>query len=425
MSGFGAELKIGDEVLNAILLIRTMKKPKTSPEPKRGRSVIFGAAALLAMASLYILQIAWPGRLTPTELATVRLNSHFSTILQNPLNVVYKLLDFAWLQLPLRETVAARLASICFALIAAAAFYLLAKRWHGHVSAAYATVLFAASTWLLHVGRLGDGQIMLVLTPLALVFLASWLNTTEHHNRAILLFGLIAGLSLFTPGGVWFVAAVTALLSKVLLQHFKQAKKINGMLGLALFGLSLAFLSYTFVKNTGLVRPWLGLPAEFASPLTMLKQWAGSLTYLVGRGPDMDGSWLAHTPVLDVATTALLAFGVFLYRKHLQNLRTRLLLAFFVIGGLLTALNGAVALGFVIGMAYLVAATGLAYFQHRWFKTFPLNPLARGLAATLMVVLVACIVTFHTQRYFVAWQRSPATQEIFKQSSTARSDLIQ
>jgi hypothetical protein len=184
-------------------------------------------------------------------------------------------------------------------------------------------------------------------------------------------------------------------------------------------------LAFSLIRNTELIRPWLGIPTDLASPLTMLKQWAGSLTYVVARGPDLAGSWLAHTPVLDVASTALLLFGVFLYRKHFKNLRTQLLFVFFIIGSVLVALNGAVALGFIIATAYLVVATGLAYFQHQWFKTFPLNPIARGLAGTLMVLLIACIVIFHTQRYFVAWQRSPATQATFQESSKSRSDLIQ
>ncbi len=402
-----------------------MKKPKSTPDSTHGRSVIFGIVALLAMTGMYLLQLAWPGKLSPSELAAADTNSHISNILHNPLNGLYKLLDFIWLKLPMHHTVTARLASICLALVAAVVFYLLAKRWHGRVSAAYAVVLFATSTWLLHVGRLGDGQIMLVLTPLALLYLASWLNTTEHHNRAILLFTGVAGVSLFTPGGIWFVAAVTILLAKVLSSHFKQAKAGATTASIAILAICLTAIAYPLVQHTGLIRPWLGAPNDFASPLTMLKQWAGSLSYLVARGPDLSGNWLAHTPVLDVASTALLAFGIFLYRKHLKNLRTQLLLVFFVIASILVALNGAVALGFIIGTAYLVVTTGLAYFQHQWFKTFPLNPIARGLAGALMVLLIATIVIFHTQRYFVAWQRSPATQAIFQESSASRSDLIQ
>jgi hypothetical protein len=402
-----------------------MKKPKTTPDSNRGRSVIFGALALLAALGMYLLQLAWPGRLNPAELAIAESNSHLTNILHNPLNGLCKILDFAWLQLPLHDTVTARMAAVSLTLITIVVFYLLTKRWHGRVSAAYAVVLFAASTWLLHVGRLGDGQIMLVLTPLALLYVASWLNTTEHHNRAVLLFASVAGLALFTPGGVWFVAAAAILLGKVLGGHFKNAKAGTITAAIAIFVIFLAVLAFSLIRDTGLIRPWLGIPSDFAAPITMLKQWAGSLTYVVARGPDLAGSWLAHTPVLDVASTALLLFGVYLYRKHLRNLRTQLLLTFFVIGSILIALNGAIALSFIVGIIYLVATTGLAYFQHQWFKTFPLNPIARGLAGTLMVLLIACIVVFHTQRYFVAWQRSPATQATFQESSKLRSDLIQ
>jgi hypothetical protein len=310
-------------------------------------------------------------------------------------------------------------------LATAAVFYFIAKRWHGRLTAVYAVLIFAASSWLLQSGRVGSGEIMLVLMPLVLLLVASWLNTTEQHGRALVLFALVAALALFTPGMLWLLAAAVVLLGKTIRKHIQAADLNSKLIAGGLLVASLGGLIYTFLQDHGLVRAWLGLPATFDTPLVMLKQWVGSITYLTVRGPEMSGTWLAHTPVLDVATTGLLLFGVFLYRKHLQSLRTQLLIAFFAIGSILIALNGGIAIGYVIGIAYLVAATGLAYFQHKWFKTFPLNPLARGLATGLIVLLAVSIVVFHTQRYFVAWQRSPATQVIFQESSTRRSDLVQ
>lgn len=402
-----------------------MKKATSFLDIKRWRPIILGAAALLVMSGLYVLQIAWPGRLTPAEVATAAANSSLSSILHNPLNLLYKIVDFAWLQTPLTQTVSARLASVSLALITAVVFYFLAKRWHGRTSATYAVIVFATSTWLLHSGREGGGQIMLLLVPLSLLLLASWLNTTKQHSKALLLFALVSSLALFTPGALWLVIAVGVLLGSILGDHVKHASIGSKLSAASIFLVTAIGLIYTFVQNAALIRSWLGVPASFDPLLTMLKQWIGSLTYLVARGPDMSGAWLAHTPVLDVATTVLLLFGIFLYRKHLGSLRTQLLIVFFLIGSILVALNGSIALGYLVGIAYLVVATGLAYFQHRWFKTFPLNPLARGLAFTLVILLVASIVTFHTQRYFVAWQRSPATQKIFQESSVLRSDLIQ
>jgi len=398
---------------------------KVSLDFNRWRSALIGGIALLVMTGLYLLQIAWPGKLTSAEAATAAANSRLSAVIQDPLNWPYKLLDFAWLQTPLRHTVSARLAAVCLVLLTAVVFYFLAKRWHGRVTAAYTVLIFATSTWLLQSGRSGVGQIMLVLVPLVLLLVASWLNTTDNHNRALVLFALASSLALLTPGAVWLLVVAIVLLGKVVTDHIKGASAATKIVAGGIVAATAGILAYACIQDPGLIRTWLGLPAVFDTPLTMLKQWLGSIAYLTVRGPDMSGGWLAHTPVLDVATTGLLVFGVFLYRKHLQSLRTRLLLAFFLVGSILVALNGSVALGYVIGIAYLVAATGLAYFQHKWFKIFPLNPIARGLATALIVLLVTAVVTFHTQRYFVAWQRSPATQYIFRAPSTKHSDLIQ
>jgi hypothetical protein len=258
---------------------------------------------------------------------------------------------------------------------------------------------------------------------LVLLLLASWLNTTGRHNYAVLSFAAVSGVALYTPGGVWFVLLVVVLLAGVLGEHFKQAHAAITSAAAALFLLLAGALGFALWRDTSLLRPWLGIPATFASPLVMLKQWLGSVSYLAVRGPTLGGNWLAHTPVLDIATTALVIFGAYLYRKHLRHVRTRLLLAFFILGSLLVALNGAIVLGFVVSAVYLVSATGVAYFQHHWFKVFPHNPVARTVAIGLMVALTLAIVSYHTQRYFVAWQRSPATQAIFQ--GAARPDLLQ
>lgn len=409
----------------SIIAAKTMKNPPLSLKPKRWRIVAVAGIAVAAIAGLYVLQLGWPGKLTPTETAIANTNRQPANIAHNPLNAPYKLLDYAWLHLPLHQTAAARMAAVCLALAAIAVFYMLASRWHSRSSAIYATILFAASTWLLHVGRLGDSEIMFVLTPLALLLLASWLNTTEHHNWAVLLCGLVGSLALLTPGGVWFVIALIVLLVGAVASHYRRARAGAILGSVATLVLFVAWLAFSFWQHSALIRPWLGVPGTFAGPLTMLRHWLGSLVYLALRGPDLSGAWLAHTPVLDAATSVLLLFGIVLYRKHLRNVRTQLLLTFFAIGSLLVALNGAVALGFLVGVVYLIVATGLAFFQHQWFKVFPRNPVARGLAAALMVILLVSIVVFHTQRYFIAWQRSPATPQIFTTSSVARSDLIQ
>ena len=401
-----------------------MKKPSFSLDLRRWQTAILSGVALLAMAGLYIVRLGWPGKLSSSEQAIASGNASLSNIVHNPLNGLYKLVDYVWLRLPGHHIVFARMASVCFTLGTATLFYLIAKRWHGRLSAAYGVLIFAVSTWLLHAGRLGDGQIMFVLTPLALLFLASWLNTTACHDRAIWLYGVVTALALFTPGAVWFALALPALLGKVLVGHLKQARTLSVIIGSLFLGLSLAILVFTFWRNASLIMPWLGVPHNLAAPLTLLAQWAGSLGYLFVRGPSLHGQWLAHTPVLDIATTALILLGAFLYVRHFNNLRTRLLLVFFLLGSLLVALNGAIALGFILGTMYLVAATGLAYFQHLWFQKFPKNPIARNLAASLMVVLALAIGFYHTQRYFIAWRHSPVTQATFT-DSTPRSDLIQ
>lgn len=403
-----------------------MKKQKRFRILRAWSAPLQGLAALAALAGLYLVQLGWPGKLTAGESAAAIANDSLSTLLHNPLNGLYKLVDFLWLQLPVHQTASARLASVTFALLGIVLFYVLAKRWHGALTALFAAILFAASSWMLHVGRLGDGQIMFVVWPIALLLLASWINTTKWHSAAILAFGITAGLACFTPGMLWLVIAMTVCLFGVLSAHLKKAKIVSIIGSFGAMVLCLLILGYAIWNDHSLLKPWLGIPNDLPNMIAIAKQLGGSISYLVLRGPGTTSSWLAHTPVLDVAATAMLLLGAYLYRQHLVNVRTRLLLAFFVIGCLLVALNGSVALGINIGIVYLVATTGLAFFTHKWFKVFPRNPFPRIIAIVLLSVLGLSVLTYHIERYFIAWQRSPATQEVFRQSAnTSRPDLLQ
>lgn len=358
--------------------------------------------------------------LSPIETATAAANRPFSAIADNPINLPYKLANTILPHAPVGSAAThARAASALLAIGCICLFYTIIRRWYGSVPAIFATLLFAPAGWILQSGRFGGGLIMLSFMVLALLVAYSWLGKDSKPSGWPLVgFGLIAGAALLVPGGLWFVLATTIVVRRQLLIHIKAARWWQTIIATLAIGLAIALVGLTSWRQPQLAWAWLGIPAALPGVVELAKQAAGSLTYLVARGPFIPQVWLAHTPLLDAATTALLIFGSIVYTRRWKTSQTAILSSFALIGAALITLNGAYGLAYLAPVAYVVAATGLIYLIRQWYKIFPRNPFAHSLAALLIVGLLAAIGAYHTQRYFVAWRNSPDTIQAYQATET-------
>jgi hypothetical protein len=376
--------------------------------------ILFGA--LVALGCMYVFRL---GSLTYQHVSTAEFISHASdtslhAILHNPLNAPYKLLDYLFLLFNAHSVACARLSSVAFAIAACALFFIIMLRWHGRRTAILSTTLFGTSGWLLHVGRLADGNSALLLIPLGLILFASWLNTTERHGAALLYMTAASGLALFTPGAIWFLVAAYILIWEAVSEHITESKLWEKTLSIIVLLYFAVILVYVFYHTPHLYKTWLGLPAAWPSPLTALKQWVDTILFLFVRGPSNASMWLAHMPILDIFTAAMFLIGGYFYSAHYKNLRTQVLALFLVIGSALVALSGASAMNFIVPIIYLIAGTGLTYFLRKWLTVFPRNPLARGFGIGLIVIVVVAAALYHIRSYFVAWHHSPNTAQAFR-----------
>ena len=381
-----------------------------------------GSAMVAIIASLYLFNLGGLVTASPSEQLMIDQGNSVSNLFSNPLLLPYKLLAFILLQLPGSDLLHVRLTSVLGTCVSVWLFFIVARRWYGLVTGLWTSVLFAASGWVLQTGRAGTAASLIMLMVIGLINLASWVNNSDDDGRVLVVFAAAAGLSLFVPAGIWFVLASVVLLYKPLLAHRAAASGKQVALAAGIFIVLFALLAVGLVQHTGLLAQWVGLPGELPGLVTLAKQAAFSLIYFVLKGPMLPESWLAHTPLLDVASSVFLLFGILFYARHLGNARTRLLLSFVVIGIVLVALNGAGALHYLVPAVYLVVGGGVAYVMHQWNKVFPRNPIARSVSVGLMVLLLACIVSFHAQRYFIAWRYSPNTVEAYRGQSKPTVD---
>lgn len=389
---------------------------------------LLAVAAIVAVAGLYLYQLGRFIRPSTTELQAFSTNDSLSLIVSNPLNLPYKILDHLLLQLPIGSLATrGRLASVVLALGCAGLFFILARRWHGTFNGVLASILFVTSTWLLQTGRFGASLIALTLMVLALVSIASWTANTTRHDRALLGNAVVGGLALTIPGGVWFVLATALVCRRNLLVHLAAARPLSKLAAGLIPCIVLLLVGFASLQDRSLLLQLAGLPALFPEWSTLAKQAAQALSFGLVRGPFMPEIWLAHTPLLDAGSSALLIFGGIFYWRHRRTTRVTLLAAFGLLSIIMISLHGAPALALIAPVLYLVAATGLAALRHHWDHIFPRNPFARILSTALILALLFTITIFHTQRYFVAWRQSPDTREAYQStdSQLRRSYLVQ
>lgn len=384
----------------------------------RSKIVIIVAVALfLGFLLLYRLG-SLVGGLSLAELhaanSPVGLHGIYHNALYLPLKIVRSVDFFLFAH---HGQALTRLPNVFFGILALISFVWLVKLWLGKRIAVMSGILFACSAWFLHVSRLATFDV-LYLWVLPSLLLGNTL-LQRYPKKAAVYYGniILWGFLLYVPGMVWILAANLFLQRHVAAKGWQHFNRWQQRAGSILLGLLWLPLLATNLIQAHLWRTWIGLPADLAPPLTLLKQFVGVFVHIFVRGPEYPQLWLGKAPVLDIFTLALCIIGILFYARHLEAVRTRRLATFFVIGAILVALGGPVGLSLLIPLAYLFAATGLAYLLKEWLSVFPTNPLARNIGIGLICVAIALSCVYNLRSYFIAWPHARATKTVFRYHS--------
>jgi hypothetical protein len=305
-----------------------------------------------------------------------------------------------------------RLSNVIIGILGCLAFYAVVRSWHGTKIAILAGLLFACSAASLHVARLASNDVM-YLVALPLLFYGYTLPRKYPGSKLPLFFNTIVWLILlYTPGLVWLV---------LISVHNQKLSLAAGIKALpiywkALYGvfvaLPIGLLGYLLYLNNGF-KYWIGLPAQFAEPLLVLKDLVAVPVHLFVRGPEYPELWLGNAPILDIFCAAMCVIGIYFYAKNAKATRSKTMLLYGITGTILIGISGPVSIVLLMPLLYLLVATGITYMRQEWLHVFPLNPIARVLGTGLIVIAVALSCFYNMRSYFVAWPHNDATQTAF------------
>ena len=97
-------------------------------------TILTSAVLLVVFASLYLFRL---GSFVPAgggEIHAIQAANSTYDVLHNPLLLPFKLVAFVFMQLPVSDLLAVRLASVSVAFMSGILFFILACRWYGRLT---------------------------------------------------------------------------------------------------------------------------------------------------------------------------------------------------------------------------------------------------------------------------------------------------
>ena len=304
-----------------------------------------------------------------------------------------------------------RLPSSVFGFIIVACFYALLSLWYRPRVAILGTILFATSSWFLRGSRLGTPEVMSSLS-ITLVLFWAWLQRTRHPRVAFVISCLAVVGLLYIPGMIWFIALAGIWRGKQLLADLAKLPTTIVVVMALVSLLLLAPFFYSVFITPSLVLTVLGFSNDW-SLATISKQLIHIPTYLFVRGPSDALVTTGKAAVLDIFTITMVVLGFYTTAKSWRLDRNKITLALLASGLILCAIGDLRVLTPLLVPIYLLATAGIAFMLEEWLRVFPRNPLARGIATTLLSVAVLLASFYHITNYFIAWPNTPLTKTTF------------
>lgn len=337
---------------------------------------------------------------------------YFSNVLRSPINLPVQLVWYLLETIRSTSLTAVRGVSVGFGFLSILSFYLILEHWYSKRITVLGSILFATSSWLLHISRLANAEILLCF-PLFIVLCALWLIHSKYRKGALFLLLFVGLLSIYVPGLLWFVIIGTVWQARRIWQELSQVEWWFQFIFCISVVLLLFPFAWSMIHAPHMFTLYLGLPEKWAPISQILSTWIHIPIQFFIHGPNDPSRWLDHLPILDLFSTAMAIIGIYASWKRFGLDRTKLLIGFYICGSLLVAFGGNVTITLLVPFVYLLVVSGVAFMLEEWFTIFPRNPLARGLATFLMGFAIAVTAFYQLDHYFVAWPNAPETKAVF------------
>lgn len=359
----------------------------------------------------YELGTLVPSMSIPELAARADANSLYK-IIDNPLFLPHKLIQYVFIRLGQDGAFWMRSASAIVAVFILITFYHILRSWYSQRVALMGSFLLLTSAWFLHFARIGTPFIMFGCSIGLL-----WVGIRVKSSRAPRIRTFLAGIiiimtCLYVPGLAWLIVPFVIWQRKLILKEFSKLPK--SLSALAILGMIVAItpLVYSMVRDPDIIRQWLLIPNKLELGTWWANTWRLPFWFTL-RGPVDAVYWLGRVPLLDSMSLIMFVLGVFVLQHYRLLDRVRAIAAIILLGCILAVFNGFVVLTIALPLFFIVVSAGLALLLQQWFTVFPRNPLARSVGLLMVIFIVGLAGYYNLRHYFIAWPRANETHQVF------------
>lgn len=378
----------------------------------KSRSFWFFCPPVFFLLAVYLWRLAGmtPG-LSQAEVLARDSSSTLGAIINTPVYLPHKILQYALTNIFNSQYLALRLGSVIFGLIFAAAIYSILRVLFGRFIGAIGSLIFAMTPWVVVSARNSSAEVMLLFFSLILASF-SWLVKTKK-SAAWLLLCTLASLSIYIPGAFWLLLISLVFGWRYLKLAIANLKRTSVWAGALIFFILLAPLIYASAKMPSILYDIFLIPAKLAGIVVIVKSFAWALLGLVWRTNVHYQLGIGRLPILSILQIAFGLFGLYALRDRAKR-GSYFLLSIIAAAALLSAINqNLVFMMLALPAIAILVTAGLRYLYVEWMKVFPKNPIPKTLAIS-MILLVLGVYLVYTARYsIIAWPHTADTKNAY------------
>lgn len=305
-----------------------------------------------------------------------------------------------------------RLSSALIATILIISFYRYIRSLFGRIIGLLGSLLLLSLPFFTIFARQATPQIMLYL-PLVLIYLFHELNKSKHKSLAWISLALLAGISAYTPGLIWWLAAAAVFTYKKLSASIAVLPKVISGLGAGLFCLCITPLIVISSIHPQSLKQLFLIPANWPSPTHFgleLLHMTGSIFI---RTQGQTHLLINNLPLLNIALMALAVFGGFALYTAARDKAIALGLGI-VLGIILAALQqNIVYLALTVPALATAVTAGLRYLYVEWRGIFPRNPVPKTFAMILIAIVALAQIYYGLNYSLHAWPHTQAVRQTY------------
>ena len=325
---------------------------------------------------------------------------------------------------------ALRMAPAVFGVLAVVVVYLYTKDWFGRRTALLASFIMAINPWVVTISRDGFRASMVPLMIALVAFFGGRAYKTKKVGYFIAAAAFFAlGFYTYTAFFMFsFVVAGGFLYLLILRRKWLVDNIKNLLVSLAVFLVLIAPLGYTVITSPGDSTARAG-GTSFLNPelnggnpaLTLLESTGKTLLQYSYHGDENSRHNLPGLPYLNTFVSIMLLLGLLVCFARFTRVKYAAVVAMFfvmMLPAILTAEglpHGLRSIG-TAASVFTISAIGINYLLVRWYKTFPLNSIARNVGATTVVFLLFLSLVIGYRQYFVAWAQDPLTYQAYNEN---------